>query len=772
MLRLEDHALLCGDGQYTEDLSKPSQLVMKVLRSPHAHARITSLDVSSAAQMNGVHCVLSATDKDVEAVKPMNCRAFLDDANFREPDRPVLAKDQVKFIGEPVVAIVADTDAIAQDAIESIDIVFEPLEAETEVDASATGETLLWTDIPSNKAFTWEKGNQSETQTLFDSAEHTVKLRVEHPRMAITPIEPRSYLAEFHSASDGYTLRTPSQGVVSLQKALCGYMNIEKDRMRVVTHDVGGSFAMKIWPYAEQVLALLAAKRTGRPVKWTATRSESLQSDIAGRGRVDDAELAFDKDGTFKAFRITALADMGAYLNAVAPYVATSGAVRPFGQAYKFAGMHYSVSGIYTNTVPTDAYRGAGKPESACTLERIIDVAANTLGMDRLEIRRRNLICPADLPYDTPMSETYDAGNYPALAEQIANTAKWDDFPERKELSREKGKLRGAGIAFYCHATGGGTDERSEVCAMPDGNIRVRTGIQDNGQGHKTTLAMVVAEALDVEASRVRVEQGDTEWLNQAGGTGGSNLMSVVATTVHRASLSMLATTRPLAATLLNVKAENLEYSAGSFTDSVSGDSIELAEIALRSIGSNQSPDSETLDSPACVGIAEFEGTHTTFPTGACVVEIEIDVDTGVVTIDRYIGIDDLGRVYNSASATGQIHGGFAQAAGEVLMEKLVYDDYGQLLSGSLMDYQIPRASDLPSFNTVLTESASPNTILGAKGVGELTAIGTPGPIHNAVIDALKEHNITHLDKPLTPVKIWHALQVAKTEVETTVNAN
>lgn len=762
MLRLEDPALLRGEGQFTDDLDKPAQLVMKVLRAPQAHANITMLNTDNAVQLKGVHCVLAASDNDVAAIKPMNCRASLDDAELIEPDRAVLAKNQVKYIGEPIAVVVADTESIALDALEQIEVSFESLPVETEVEAAAEGKNLLWKNIPNNRAFNWEKGNALETQQLFDTAEHTVSLRVEHPRMAITPIEPRSYLAEYHENNDSYTLYAPSQGVMSLQKALCGFMNITPDQLRVVTHDVGGSFAVKIWPYAEQILALLAAKRTHRPVKWTASRSESLQSDIAGRGRVDHAELAFDSDGTFKAFRIAAFADMGAYLNAVAPFIATFGAVRPFGQAYKFAGLHYRVNGIYTNTIPTDAYRGAGKPESACTLERIIDVAANQLNMDRLAIRRRNLVCPDDLPYETPMNETYDAGNYPALADQISIAANWNNLAQRKQQSKAKGKWRGAGIAFYLHATGGSTDEQSEVCALPNGDIRVRTGIQDNGQGHKTTLALVVAEALEIETNRVRVEQGDTAWLKQGGGTGGSNLMSVVATTVHRASLSMLKSAAPLAASHLNTIEENIEYSAGKFTDTTTGNKIALQEIALRSTGSNQSPESQHLKEPACSGTAQFEGTHTTFPTGTCVIEVEIDADTGAVQIDRYIGIDDLGRVYNNASAVGQIHGGFVQAAGEVLMEKLVYDEYGQLLSGSFMDYQIPRADDLPAFETVLTDTASPNSILSAKGVGELTAIGTPGPLHNAVIDALTEWGISHIDKPLTPLKIWSAIRAAR----------
>lgn len=762
MLRLEDPALLCGQGQYTDDLNEPAQLTMQVLRAPVAHATITRLNVDQAAELPGVHCVLTADDPDIAALAPMTCRAQLENAHFAEPLRPVLAYQQVKHIGEPIAAVIADSISIAQDALELIDIEFKIDDAVTDVEVAATGNKLLWHDIPGNRAFIWEKGNAAHTRQLFDNADHTISLRVEHPRMAITPIEPRSYLAQYHQSDDSYTLYTPSQGVMSLQRALAGTMNIAHDKLRVITKDVGGSFAVKIWPYAEQLLALTGARKTGATVKWTATRSESLQTDIAGRGRVDHAELAISNDGTFQAFRISALADMGAYLNAVAPFVATSGAVRPFGQAYKFAGLHYQVQGIYTNTIPTDAYRGAGKPESACTLERIIDVAAARLKIDPLELRRRNLVTPADLPYDTPMNESYDAGDYPLLAQQITDASAWQLLSQRKKQSRNNGRLRGAGVAFYLHATGGSTDERSEVCALPNGDIRVRTGIQDNGQGHRTTLAQVVAEVLQIDVQRVRVEQGDTSWLKQGGGTGGSNLMSVVATTVHRASHAMLKNTAPLAAALLQTPADQLHYRDGRFIDKDTGNHIDLTEIALQSIGSNQAPDNQQLQEPACTGTAEFEGTHTTFPTGACVVEVEVDPATGEVMIDRYIGIDDLGRVYSSATASGQIHGGFAQAAGEVLMEKLVYDDNGQLLSGSLMDYQIPRARDLPLFNNSLTQTESPNTILGAKGVGELTAIGAPGPIHNAVIDALSEYQIQHLNKPLTPIKIWTAIQAAQ----------
>ena len=764
MLRLEDPPLLRGAAQYTDDIQLPKQLVLKVLRSPVAHADIVQLDTRDAETANGVRCVLTAQTSQIAALQPMQCRASIKGTPFNEPRRPVLAAEQVKHVGEPIAAVVANTEAAAQNALEKIKVAFNPLAALTDVQNA--DHTTIWPDIPNNCAFEWSKGNAVETDRLFASADHIIRATIVHPRLAITPLEPRSYVAQYDKSADQYTLYTPSQGVMSLQRALCSFMGIDIKQLRVVTREVGGSFAVKIWPYAEQLLALTAAKITGRPVKFTSTRSEALQTDIAGRGRVDHAALALDKDGHFQAFRIEALADMGAYLNAVAPFVATSGAVRPFGQAYKFPGLHYRVKGIYTNTIPTDAYRGAGKPESACTLERMIDIAAAKLNVDPFALRRQNLVTPADLPYATPMAETYDAGDYPALAEALYTKSHWAALAQRKTDSHQKGMRRGAAVGFYLHATGGSTDERSEVCAMPNGDIIVRTGIQDNGQGHRTTLAMVTAEALEVDINHIKVEQGDTRWLNKGGGTGGSNLMSVVATTVHRASHNMLNKARSLAGEMLEASPDNLTYHEGTFTDPASTRAVSLTEIALRSAGSNSSLNNHSDTTPDCAGAADFEGNHTTFPTGACTVEVEVDPQTGTVNIDRYTSIDDLGQIYNEAIATGQLHGGIAQAAGEVLMEQLYYDDSGQLLSGSFMDYQIPRARELPMYETEFAKTDSPNTILGAKGVGELTAIGAPGPIHNAVIDALSDYGITHLDKPLTPFKIWQAIQQSRTATD------
>jgi len=748
MHRLEDPPLLRGEGCFTDDIanqySDKKPLVMVVLRSPVAHGKITRLDITAALNLPGVATILTATDPAITAVKPMQCRASVSNTEspVLEPDRPVLASSRVMHVGEAIAAVIATDIHQAQDAAEAIELEVDSLPAVSDVE-SASAANPLWQDIPANCAFSWETGNKEDTDSLFAGAHHVTELTVKHPRVCIAPVEPRSVVAEYDGTQDQYTLTTASQGVVSLQRALSGFMGIEVEKLRVVTKDTGGSFAVKIWPYAEHLLALIAARKTGHPIKWTASRSESMLSDVMGRGRVDKASLALDRDGNFLAFRIDALADMGAYLNAVAPAVATSGAVRVFGQAYRIPGLHYRVQAMYTNTITTDAYRGAGKPESSSTLERIIDVAARELNLNPLQLRKQNLVRPADLPYQTPMNEAYDAGDFPDLANKLHNAADLANIETRKQQSLNNGKHRGLAIAFYLHATGGSTDERSEVRALPDGTVRVRTGIQDNGQGHRTALAIVAADALDLPVESIIVEQGDSDWLAKGGGTGGSTLIAVAANTVHRAAHTMIDNAAELASDHLEASSDDIQYSKGNFTVIGTDHKVSLRELATASSPALSNTDSNadittgnTTDTTTgkervndCVGIEDFEGIHTTFPCGACVCEVEVDPATGEVSIDRYISIDDVGRAINEATTLGQIHGGVAQAAGEVLMEQAYYDENGQLLSGSLMDYTLPRAGDLPALEVSLTRTASPNSLLDAKGVGELGSIGAPGPI-------------------------------------------
>lgn len=765
MHRFEDARLLTGGGRYVEDVRPGDALVMRVLRSPVAHGTVTALDVAAARALPGVAAVLTASDVSALGIGPMTALspvANSDGSPMAEPRRPVLAEGEVKYVGQPAAAVIAETEAAADDALEIIDLDIDELPSVTDPEHAFEGAVALWPDVPGNVAIDWDKGNGEETDAAFAAAAHVVELTVRHPRVAIQPIETRGCIATYEVESDRYTLITPSQGVMSLKGAMALYLGVDADRIRVVTEDVGGSFAVKIWPYPEQVLALAAARVTGRPVAWQGSRTESFVSDAMGRGRVDRAALALDADGMFLGFRIDALADIGAYWNAVSPSIVTGGAVRTFGHCYRIPGMHYRVRGVFTNAMTTDAYRGAGKPESGGTLERLIDVAADRLGVDRMELRRRNLITPDQLPYTTAMNETIDGGDFPTVFARIAEISEADGIGRRKEESARAERLRGFAIGTHMHATGGSVAERSEVRALPDGSVLVRTGTQDSGQGHRTALAMVAAEALEIPVERIRVEQGDSDVLTKGGGTGGSNLMPIAANTVQRTALHMLDKAKQVAGHLLEAAPVDIEYGLGSFRIAGTDRKLTLAEVAA---GWDSIPP-EQYDGDlgtGCMAQLDFEGLHTTFPNGSYAVEVEVDPETGHVRIERFSGIDDLGRVINEQTARGQLHGGIGQAVGEALMEAMVHDpESGQVLSGSLMDYALPRASDMPLFDLHWAPTASPNSLIGAKGVGEVSSIGAPGVIVNAVLDALRPLGVEHIDLPLTPEKVWRAVRDAR----------
>ena len=754
MAGFDAHARLTGAADFTADLSAPDQLHMIVLRSPVAHGIIDKLDVSDAAEMPGVHLILTADDLAQAGVHPMALRAppTGTEGPFHEPRRPVLAEQKVAYVGQPVAAILAETLEQAQDAAEAIGLEIDELPAAHDV-AMAETAPRIWDEIPDNVSFRWTGGNPTETQALIDGAPHVFEAGASHPRIAISPIENRAVLATF--ADGQYTLVTPSQGVVGLRSAMTACLGLEDGTLRVITPNVGGSFAVKIWPYPEQALALFAARATGRPVKWESTRGEALLSDVGGRARLDHGRLALDNHGRFQAFEITAKADMGAFLNTAAPGIVSANSIRPFNQVYNIPGLTYRVQATLTNAVPTDAYRGAGKPECAHVLERLIDLAADEMGMDRLELRKRNLITPEDLPFTTAVGETYDGGDFPRLMNMLEDAGDWPGVAARKAASEAKGLLRGAGIGFSLHATGGSTAERSEVRALPDGTIIVRTSSQDSGQSHRETLAIVASRALEIPVDRIRVEQGDSAHLATGGGTGGSNLMPVAANTVHRTALDMLQRAKETASELLEVGQVDIDYGRGEFWVAGTDRRVSLAQIAQHVSASEEDP--------GCVSQLDFEGKHTTFPSSAMLCEVEIDPETGATRIDRFISVNDLGEVFHPEAAEGQMHGGFAQGIGEALMEGMRFDGDGQPLTGSLMDYQLPRADDLPMFGNGWMPTNSPNSLVGAKGVGELPSIGTPGLVVNAVLDALNPLGVRHIEKPITPFKIWHAIDAAET---------
>ena len=756
----DDERLLRGAGRFIDDRAPAGALRLAVLRAPFAHGRITRLETAVAAAMPGVRAVLTARDLAERGVAPLATRAPLGDTvdgRFLAPPRPILADGVVRHVGEPVAAVVAEDVATAVDALEAIDLDIAPWPAVVDVEAAA-GASAIRAEAPDNVAFRWSKGDADAAAAAVARAAHVVELTVRHPRVAVAPLEPRGAVATFARESGRYCLWTPSQGVVALRAAMAEALAVGTDAVRVVTDDVGGSFAVKIWPYPEHVLTLVAAELTGRPVKWVADRGESFAADVAGRARIDRARLALDADGRFLAFTVDALADMGAYVNTVAPAIVTAGATRVLGHVYRIPTLHYRVTATFTNAAPTDAYRGAGKPESVATLERLIDVAAARLGCDRLELRRRNLITPDALPYRTAMGETIDGGDLPTLALRLEAVADLSGFAERRAASAARGRRRGLGLTFHLHATGGSPDERSEVRARPDGDVVVRSGTQDTGQGHRRALAAVVAEVLEVPRERVRVEQGDSDRLAVGGGTGGSNLMPVAANTVHRTTRALLAQARARAAEVLEVAAADLAYAGGRFRIKGTDRGVGLFELAAM--------DAARDDAPACVAERDFEGAHSTFPCGGYAVEVELDPETGAVRVERWCGLDDIGRVIDPPGALGQLAGGITQAIGEALSEALVYDPSGQLLTGSFMDYALPRAADVPAFALDFAPTPSPNSPLGVKGVGEVGSIGGVAAVVNAVHDALRPFGVEHLDRPLTPAKLWAAIAEREREEE------
>lgn len=762
MLRREDDRLLTGHGLFIDDLLPEKTAHAVIVRSAMAHARILSVATDDALQVPGVLTVLTGADLTREGVGPMKSRAPMvshDGTPMIEPDRPALAQGAAKFAGQPVAMVVAETLSAALDAAELVEIDYDELPSVTDLARAAEPDApQVWDEAPGNVSIDWRIGNGGQVDTAIAEADHVVQLTVAHPRAVIAPVEPRGCVGEFEPATGKYVLHTPSQGVVMLRAAMAEALGTDESNVRVVTNDVGGSFAVKIWPYPEQLLCLLAARVTGRPVKWVAERTESFVADAPGRGRLDRATLALTRDGRITAFRIDALGDMGAFLNAQNPAIITKGAVRVFTSCYKIEAAEYRVKAMFTNATPTDAYRGAGKPESAGTLERIIDFACDQLGFDRAEIRAKNLMTPADLPFHTPMGEDYDGGDYPEIFRKALAKAEIGAFPARRAESEAKGMKRGVGFGIHVHATGGSTAERSKVELTEDGKVRVRTGTQDSGQGHQSTLAQVAAEALGIDPSRIVVEQGDSDNLVTGGGTGGSCLMPIAANTVHRATIEMIENGKKLAGHIMETASQDIEYEAGSFKVAGTDKAISFPELMAR-MGDIPPETLEPGLRGGCVGEMDFEGKHTTFPNGAYVVEVEVDPDTGKVRVDRFVGVDDLGRIVNEALAFGQVTGGIAQAIGEVLMEGSVFDEEsGQLLTGSLMDYAYPRADDVPFIDHDWAATPSPNSLLGVKGVGEVPSIGGPGPIMNAVIDALSSYGVKHINIPMTPQKVWSAI--------------
>lgn len=751
--RVEDEKFITGAGRYTADISPEGGLTAVFLRSPHAHARIVSIDVAQARAMPGVALVMTAGD--VAHLGQLPCLAPMPNADGQQmatPDYPLLACERVRHVGDAVAMIVAESEAQARDAAESIvvDYAAEPAVVGSRA-ALAADAPLVRPHLETNVAYENAIGSAQDVDPLFERAHRISSVTIVNNRLVTNYMETRAAIGEYDSAVDRYTLTTCSQGVNGLQASVAGVMKIDESRVRVVTPDVGGGFGTKSFVYREYPLLLEAAKRCARPVRWVAERSEHFLADAQGRDNVTTAEMALDSDGRFLALRVKILADLGAYLSQYGPYIPWLGATMATGP-YDIPKVHAQVTAVYTHTVPVDAYRGAGRPEAAYVLERLVDVCAHDMGLAREEIRARNFVKVSQMPYATPTGRTYDVGDFESVMRQALQNAEWSRFAARRAESEKRGKLRGIGMASYIECTAWGAGETGDVTLERDGTITIVIGTQSNGQGHATAYAQIVAQHLDVDPARVRIAQGDTDIVKTGGGTGGSRSIPVGAVMVTRASEAL---------------AENLRKLAGDALEAAAGD-IEFSDGAARVIGTDRSITFEEIAglpqaTPDMLkGAGDFTPPDATYPNGTHVCELEIDPDTGVVEILRYTVCDDFGMTLNPLLLQGQVHGGVAQGVGQALMEQTVYDASGQLLTASFMDYQAPRAENLPSFAFETRNTPSTTNPLGLKGAGEAGSIGSTPAVVNAVIDALGHAlGVRAIDMPATPSRIFAAIQEA-----------
>ena len=758
--RLEDQPLLTGRGCYTDDIAIAGALHAFVLRSPHAHARIASIDATRARAMPGVHAVLTGAEVAADKLGDMPCLVpmkNIDGSRRADTPRPLLARDRVRFVGDPVALVVAETLAQARDAAEEIDIDYAPLAAVCDARAAlADGAPAVFDHVPGNRCFEWHQGDAAAVDAAFAKAAHITRVDLENNRCVVNSLEPRSAIADYDPASGRSTLYTPSQGPHVIHPQIADtVLHMGKENLRIVTRQVGGSFGMKIFLYPEQPLVVWASRRLKRPVRWVSERIEAFLSDTQGRDNFSFAELALGADGRFLALRVTTDANLGAYLSNFGPFIPTYGTVMLAG-VYKTPAIYVKVRGVLTNTVPVDAYRGAGRPEAIYLVERVVDAAARETGLSPDEIRRRNFVDPSEIPYRTALGDVYDSGNFPLLMHEAMARADWAGFAARRAQSEAAGRLRGIGMAYYIETCGGGPPETARVEVHPAGKVTLLLGMQDNGQGHATAHTQILAERLGIDAAQIEVVQGDTD-RTPDGSTGGSRFAATGGVAVIGASDSMLAKGRELAAHELEVAPSDVEYDEGMFTVVGTDRRMSLFEVAAAATDAARLPEGMSAGLQAEV---TAKLSAPTYPNGCHIVEIEIDRATGHCAIVRYTVCDDFGAVINPKLLAGQVHGGIVQGAGQALLERTVYDPAsGQLVSASLMDYALPRADEFPPFDISFHHIPCTTNLLGIKGAGEAGAIGAPPATINAVVDALHHaRGITHIDMPATPERIWRAL--------------
>ena len=748
VLRKEDDALIRGKGRYTDDYAPQAALRCLMLRSPHAHARYT-IDASRARALPGVALILTADD--VKDLGNLPCLFNLETDPFTGPPYPILAKDEVRHVGDAVAFVVAETIDQARDAIEAIEVKWSPLPAVTGVvNAVKKGAPQVWPDKPGNVLFDVSIGDKKATDAAFAKAHAIAEISIVNPRVVASFMETRAAVCEYDAKRDHLTLTVGSQGSHRLRDILCqNVLNIPTDKMRVICPDVGGGFGTKLFPYREYALMAVAARKLKKAVKWAADRSEHFMGDAQGRDNVTTAKMALAEDGKFLAMDCDLMGDMGAYLSTFGPYIPHGGAGMLPG-LYDIQAFHCRVRTVFTHSVPVDAYRGAGRPEAAYVIERLVDACARKLDMTPDAIRRKNFIPPKALPYKTATGKVYDSGDFAAHLKRAMEIAEWKEFPKRVKAARKHGLIRGIGLASYVEICGTMGEETANVRLDPNGDVTVLIGTQSSGQGHQTAYAQIVAEQFGVAPERVHIHQGDTDEIKTGLGTGGSASIPSGGVSVERATRELGSKLKEIAAQALEAGVGDLEISEGVVRIAGTDRSISFADLAKR----------PGVDPSKLNGSATFASADGTYPNGTHVAEVEIDPATGIIKIVNYVIVDDFGKTLNPLLLAGQVHGGAMQGIGQALMEQVVYGPTdGQLVTATYMDYALPRAADGPAFVFETNNVPCKTNPMGVKGAGEAGAIGSCPAVVNAIVDALwREYKIDHIDMPATPERVWIAI--------------
>ena len=755
--RTEDLRLLSGQGRYTDDVSLPDQVWAYILRSPHAHARIASIEASAAKSADGVLLVLTGADVKADGLGPIPCVSppvtNRDGSPYAPTERHALAINTVRHVGDAVALVVAETLNQARDAAELIEVDYDELPSVSDtVGATQPSAPQVWPNAANNICFDWERGDKAATDAAFAEADRVIKLELVNNRLVANPMEPRSAVADHDSAASRTTVHVSSQGPHFMLGQLAEQVfKTDPSEFRMVTGDVGGGFGMKIFLYPEQVLVTWAARKLGRVVKWTADRTEGFMSDSQGRDNVTTAEMALDKDSHFLGLRVTTYAAMGAYNANMGPFIPTLAGTSMLAGLYKTPAIYVNVKGVFNNTVPTDAYRGAGRPEAIYVIERLVDKIGRETGLGVDEIRRRNFLQPGDLPYSSPLGETYDSGEFTAIMETGMDAADWANFESRRAEARTRGKLRGIGMSTYVEVCGSIPEATRVEFSEDQDEVTIFIGTQSNGQGHETSYIQIMSDRLGVDAEQIKVVQGDTD-RTPNGVTGGSSSVTSGGVAVAKVSEKIIEKGRQIAAQVMETAADDIEYAEGTFTVAGTDRRMSVFELArAANVPDGMEP-----------GLNESfvnEEAGATYPNGCHICEVEIDRDTGIVEIVSYRALDDFGDVVNPLLLAGQVHGGVAQGVGQALLERTVYDESGQLVSGSFMDYTMPRADNLPWVEFATRNVRSVTNPLGIKGSGEAGAIGAPPAVINAIVDALEpDHGLIDVDMPATPHYLWQII--------------